>query len=238
MADYNITESRRSVTRNLTSSLFFYFAVFSFVLLLGSTNTFALTNTTTVFTNVTNNGNPDIGSQLSFDVFDVPASSSIVFEFRNTIDNFSSNVVEVYMEGIDSFVDVSTASVAGVGHTFDTANPVNPGNPPGVAPWTTVFSIDSDTQGPAPNDGLDDSQDLLTVMFDLQSGKTFDDVVNAINGSTIRTAFHVRSIDGGGSDSYVSGGGTGGDQPVPEPSTYALFLFGLGSVLYAKRRKK
>lgn len=64
--------------------------------------------------------------------------------------------------------------------------------------------------------GINSGEDL-SVVFDLKTGTDYWDVIDAIqgplgDGHDLRVGFHLRSINGGSSESFVSSA-----TPVPEP---------------------
>lgn len=77
-----------------------------------------------------------------------------------------------------------------------------------------------------------------TFVLSLASGKTFSDIIAALEAGTLRVGLHIRSIDtddsdDAGSDAFVN------ITPVPEPGTLALQGLGiLGPGLQRRRSRK
>ncbi|HVY43699.1 MAG TPA: hypothetical protein VG966_11760 [Hyphomicrobiaceae bacterium] len=64
--------------------------------------------------------------------------------------------------------------------------------------------------------------ETLAIVFALAGSNTFDSVVGALFAQTLRIGLHVQSINGGGSDSYVS--------QTPLPGALPLFVSGLAGL--------
>ena len=92
-----------------------------------------------------------------------------------------------------------------------------------VPPFVATFSVGANS--PAPTNGVNPG-DSLTVTFNLASGQTFANAIQAMNSGALRVGVHVTSFASGGSESFV----------VPEPGTLALVVGGLLSLALARRR--
>jgi hypothetical protein len=165
-------------------------------------------------------------SQLSVDVTDA-GSSQVLFTFLNAGPQASS-IADVYFDdgallGIASllntvgFVEFSTGASP---PELPSANNASP------AFVTTVgFSADSDP--PVQPMGVNPGESL-GILFDLQAGKTFADVIAQLATGELRIGIHVQGFSSGGSESLVN---------VPEPGTGALLGLGLAAVGATRRRR-
>lgn len=87
------------------------------------------------------------------------------------------------------------------------------------------YAIEAD---PArPKNGLH-YQDHVSVLFDMNDGVLFPDVINSISGGTLGVGLHVQSLPGGASASFTA-------TVIPEPTT--LMLLGIGAFLVQRKRR-
>lgn len=132
-------------------------------------------------------------------------------------------VSEVYF---DVMPGVSVSFFGGAGTLFTAG-----ANPPSLPSGNTVgfvsdFAFDSDARG-APVNGINMGE---TATFAITGAADGD-----FSAGDLFAGVHVRSLLNGNSEALV----TVGDVPaVPEPSTYALMLAGLGVVGFMSRRRR
>ena len=179
------------------------------------------------FYKITNNGNEDVGSQLSVGVYDA-GSGKVGFTFTNNV-GVASSITDIYFDDGTLLGIAQILNSAGVSF----ASPATPGDLPGgnaVGFETTVpFSADSDS--PVSANGVNAASEYVTIIFNLINGKTYADTIKALNSGELRIGLHVQSIaPQGGSDSYVN--------RVPEPVTLLLLGLGLVGVAGIRRFKK
>jgi hypothetical protein len=98
---------------------------------------------------------------------------------------------------------------------------------------TAGFSADSEPAA-APNGVA--YNEYLVVTFNLINGKTYDDVIAALDDGSLRIGMHVQAL-GTSSDSFVNDDPFDSQEQVPEPSTLALTLVGLVSACGLRRRR-
>ena len=83
------------------------------------------------------------------------------------------------------------------------------------------------------------TQEFVTIRFNLQGGKVFNDVLSDLNSGALRIGLHVQSIGpSSASDSFVSKPPFDpGPTPIPLPATVwmgALGLIGVGLMKYRR----
>ena len=172
-------------------------------------------------------------AQLTVEVTDL-GGGQVLFDFMNSGPSDSS-ITDVYFDdgsllGISSLIDADdgVGGDPGVDFTGMGANPpnlpsANDASPPFVA--TAGFLADSDP--PAQPNGVNPGE-MLGIIFDLQIGSTFADVLAELENGDLRIGIHVQGFGTGGSESFVN-------DPIPEPGT--VLLLGLGLAGLAARRR-
>ena len=176
------------------------------------------------FYKITNNGNPDVASQLYVDVLEA-AGGQVEFKFYNQGPTASS-ITDIYFDD-GTLLALSTIVNGPTGVSF-----VTPATPPDLPGGETVgfettkgFSANSST--PITANGVNPGE-YVTIYFTLQDTKTYANTLAALADGSLRMGLHVQAIQPqGGSDSYVN--------LVPEP--YTLLLLGLGLVGVAGVRR-
>jgi hypothetical protein len=185
---------------------------------------------------ITNNiaGDCAIGeSQLSVDVTSYSATQ-VLFEFNNT-GLSASSITDAYFDngsllGLAFLIDADEGSGdPGV----DFTQGASPGDLPGgnnASPAfvaTAGFTADSDP--PTQPNGVNPGE-TLGIVFDLQGGGTFADVLSELASGELRIGIHVQGFGTGGSESFVN-------NPIPIPAAVWLFGSGLLGLAAVARRK-
>lgn len=170
-------------------------------------------------------------------------SNQVDFTFKNST-ALNSSITEIYFQdgtllGIASLLD------SGAGVTFSQVGSANPGNLPGgntaTPPFVATQGFMVDTGNGGPSKGVQNTldggaQEFVTIRFNLINNKTYSDTLDALNGplgdgNDLRVGVHLVSYSTNGlSESYIDA--------VPEPSSYALLLAGLGFIGYTWNRRK
>jgi len=223
------------------------------VTLAGMSAASAVPTVTLGFDNITGNNAVDAANgegQLFVDVVDLDPTGQVRFDFRN-VGPEAMSITDVYFDdgsllGIASLVDSDegTGGDPNVDFSEGASPPDLPGgNDPSVN-FNTTAGFLADSDNPPPQNGVEPGQSL-GVIFDLQSGQGFQDVLDALELARnnpgvdvvggLRIGIHVQGFDGGGSESFVNNGVS-----VPAPTTLLLLgtaLIGLGGLQWRRARR-
>ncbi|MGC8795143.1 MAG: hypothetical protein ACP5U2_17305, partial [Bryobacteraceae bacterium] len=163
-----------------------------------------------------------------------PTSGQVLFRFFNT-GPWASVIAAVYFDypqtalfpSAPFIININGTNINGTGVSFDAG-----GTPlvlPGGNNLTPPFQGDyrATAKSPRPKYGVGPGEDL-GFLFTLASGKSWDDVIGALDSHQLRVGLHVQSIGTNSeSESFVNNG------VVPEPAAILL----VGSVLLILGRK-
>lgn len=183
------------------------------------------------FTCITGNDATDCATgeaQLDVTVSDL-GGGQVLFTFSNA-GPLASSITDVYFDdgtllGIAGLIDNDDAALgsygdAGVDFSQDASPPDLPGGNTVGFQVTAGFLADSDP--PAQPNGVN-PYETLGIVFNLQAGGTFADVVSELTTGELRIGIHVQGFAGGGSESFVN-------VPVPEPGSALLLALGLAAL--------
>lgn len=218
--------------------------IFSRIALAGLLGAFALPTyaVTLDFFCITGNdpGDCAIGeAQLSVEVIDT--GGEVLFNIMNNGPMDDAIIRQVYFDdgtllGISTLIDADdpVPGAGDMGVDF-TAGSASPGDLPGGNSITPQFNVTAgflaDADTPQPNNKGIGSGETLGIVFDLQAGKTFADVINDLTTGDLRIGLHVQAFASGGSESFVN-------NPVPVPAAVWLFGSGLLGLVGVARRKR
>jgi len=172
-------------------------------------------------------------AQLSVDVTDL-GGGQVLFLFSNAGPS-SSSITDVYFDdgtllGIAGLIDADDDALGAFG---DSGVDFSPGaSPPDLPGGNTIgFEVTAgflaDSDAPAQPSGVNPLESL-GIVFDLQGGGTFADIVDELTSGELRIGIHVQGFATGGSESFVN-------VPVPEPGSALLLAIGLSGLALRRR---
>ncbi|WP_413873780.1 VPLPA-CTERM sorting domain-containing protein [Albidovulum sp.] len=194
------------------------------------------------FVGVTSNSGTNVTTgqnQLSVDVLDLGAGK-VSFTFNNA-GPLAASVTDVYWDDQAGLLKKMGAIGGSAGVSYSQgATPGNlpGGNPIGFSVSPTGASADSNSgPGGVMKNGVNPGE-WLTIVWSLVTGKTYGDVLAALNlggdqSGSLRIGIHVQGFGNGGSESFVNGT----PAPVPVPAAGVLLMGGLAAMGLMRRRR-
>lgn len=184
------------------------------------------------FTRITNNSaaNATVAGQFAVEVTDAGADQ-VLFRFSNS-GPLDSSITRVYFDDgvLDSIAGLFDAENGGSpGVNFSEG--ASPGNLPAgnsiVPPFDATVTLSASSDPPVQPNGVNPGE-WLGVLFNLQDGKGFADVINAMDlgvsdpgsSDSLRVGIHVQGFADGSSESFVH---------VPAPAALLLGMLGLSA---------
>src|SRR5262245_3661787 len=157
-------------------------------------------------------------AQLQVELTSGPAGNQVSFKFTNTGADAAS-ITDVYFDD-GAFLDAIASILDGTGVDFEGG--ASPSKLPGAKDANPNFVADfsADSEPAVEANGVNPGEEL-TVIFDLDGGVTFQNVVDAIANGSLRVGVHVQGFASEGSESFVT------SNNVPEPEVALMFGVGL-----------
>jgi len=179
--------------------------------------------------------------QFSASVSDVAGSSGqVAFRFANNVSGVSCSVTDLYFDshGASPLGALLTPTVSSADAMFvsGTAGAL-PGSGALANAFVTTMAFSSDA-GDGSVSGLNRAGDWVEVRFTLAEGKTFDDVIAAINSQDLRLGLRAKAILSGPvdigdfEDSFINT-----ITAVPLPTAVWSGLGVLGGIVVAQWRR-
>jgi len=176
-----------------------------------------------------------VAPQLQMQVSDGPSSNQVSFGFINN-GPLSSIITQVYWDDAATPLLDFSAPVLTPPAGKDWAVGGTPANLPGgntlVPPFMSDFMVSANS--PTPSNGIGPTESMEVVMA-RASGKTYIEVINALNAGSVLVGLHVQGVaPTGGSVALFNGPGV---PQVPEPGTALLLGSAMAALAFIKRKK-
>ncbi|MHC4425302.1 MAG: hypothetical protein ACYSYV_04295 [Planctomycetota bacterium] len=173
-------------------------------------------------------------AQLSVELFE--QGDQVRFEFTNEVGGEDSSITHVYFDDGSLLGIASIVNTAGLVEFSQFATPPDlPGGNNVSFETTAGFSADSDP--PVQPLGVNPGESL-GIIFDLQAGGLFVDVVDELASGDLRIGIHVQGFSSGGSESFVNNGEyKPPTEVIPAPGAVILGSIGIGCVNWLRRRR-
>lgn len=177
---------------------------------------------------ITNNSATDCGiaeAQITMDVSD-EGGGQVRFTFSNG-GPLASVIESLYFDDGTLLGIASIVNGPGVSFMQGGTPPDLPGGQMVSPPFVTTAGFLADSDPAVSMTGVGPGE-FVAIIFDLQAGGTFGDVIAELADGTLRAGIHVIGFASGGSESLVN---------VPEPGTGVLALLGLAGFGVMRRRR-
>ncbi|HEY9852620.1 MAG TPA: PEP-CTERM sorting domain-containing protein [Leptolyngbyaceae cyanobacterium] len=162
------------------------------------------------FNNITNNdaANKATGeNQLFIDVLDAAGGENLnatqaLFKFSN-VGPKASSITQIYFDNSDVLKNIFSIADSGDGVSFEIPRRV--GNLPGGNSLTNRFegNFSIEPAGATAPNGVNPGE-WVSVLFNLNPGKTLQNVFNDLTSGALRVGFHVQAFGNGGSEAFVN----------------------------------
>jgi len=198
----------------------------------------ALADMTYTFTRISSNSGTPVSGQLFVTVSDLGAGQ-VNFRFGNDV-GLASSITQIYFDADVLLKVQSVTAVQGAGNNslINFSFPAHPENfPSKPANWVTSTGLSAEATAPVSKRGINESNEYLDIVFNLEQGADFYDVIAALNqgyvaddNRGIRIGMHVQAHADEESDSYVNGPAI-----IPAPDSAVIGVVGLMALGFVRR---
>lgn len=161
-----------------------------------------------------------------------PAAGQALFTFTNA-GPYASSITDLYWESGNLLQAMLNANYTSTG-TVSFSQGASPSNLPGWNNATPAFhatkGLTADSDTPVVANGVNPGESL-GVLFSLQSGMSYTDVLTALDNGSMRVGIHVQAFSTSSSESFINA------QTVPVPTAAWLLGSGLLGLVGVARRQ-
>ena len=171
-------------------------------------------------------------AQLFMEVAPTVDPGKVQFHFTNTGPEAAS-ITDVYFEDGSLLGIAQIIGSAGVSFSSPATPPDLPGGASVTPPFVATEEFSTDSDSPVQPNGVNPG-DVLWIVFTLQSGRTYADVLSDLTSADLRIGIHVQGFASGGSESFIN---DPSPNAIPSPGAVLLCALGAGLVDQLRRHR-
>jgi hypothetical protein len=144
-------------------------------------------------------------AQMRVRVEDI-GENQVMFHFTN-LGPYASSITAIYFDDGALLGIASINNGPGVSFSQGAAPPDLPGGNQCDPDFEVTAGFLADSDPPVEPNGVQPNE-WVEIIFDLQTGLVFDNVIGQLGTGELRIGIHVQGFDGGGSESFINDGPT------------------------------